>query len=314
MAPEGTTLTFQVDPGPPWRLDRYLVERDSGLSRSRWQGLIREGCVQVDGRTATKTGQIVEAGQKILVHLPAQAPTRLQPEPIPLRIVFENQDLLVLNKPAGLVVHPAPGHPAGTLVNAVLGHDPEIEGLGGEGRPGIVHRLDKDTSGLIVVAKNDRAHLWLQNQFKTRAAKKSYLALVEGRPPTPSGRIETEVGRDPRNRKRMAVLRHGRRREAVTEYRTVESFAGHTLLEVRPLTGRTHQIRVHCSFLGCPIVGDRIYGRRQPGLGLGRHFLHAARLTLTLPGANEPSTFEAPLPDELEAALRELRNRTSITE
>lgn len=314
MVHEGTTLTFRVDPGPPARLDRYLAEQGSGFSRSRWQGLIRQGCVQVDGSTATKSGQIVEAGQEILVHVPAPTPTRLQPQLIPLRIVFENDEVLVLDKPAGLVVHPAPGHEGGTLANAILGHDREMEGIGGEGRPGIVHRLDKDTSGLIVVAKNDRAHHWLQIQFKTRAAEKSYFALVEGRPPTQSGRIETDLGRDPRNRKRMAVLRRGRRREAVSEYRTVESFPGHTLLEVRPLTGRTHQIRVHCLFLGCPIVGDRVYGRRRPVLGLSRQFLHAARLTLTLPGEEAPSTFEAPLPDELENVLRALRQRTSVSE
>ena len=192
----------------------------------------------------------------------------------------------------------------GTLVNAVLGHAPELEGVGDEQRPGIVHRLDKDTSGLIVVAKNDHAQRDLQRQFKERTVHKIYLALVDGSPPTDRGRIEAPVGRDLRDRKRMAVVPRGKGREAVTEYRVVRHYAAHSLLEADLLTGRTHQIRLHLAYLKCPIVGDTVYGRRTPSLPLGRQFLHAARLTLTLPGSGEARTFEAALPVELQRALQ----------
>jgi 23S rRNA pseudouridine1911/1915/1917 synthase len=182
-----------------------------------------------------------------------------------------------------------------------------MEGIGGELRPGVVHRLDKDTSGLILLAKNDHAHQHLQAQFKARSTRKIYLALVDGRPPTPQGRIEAAIGRDPGHRKRMAVTTAEKGRPAISEYRTLESFDAHTLLEVRPLTGRTHQIRVHMAFLGCPVVADRVYGRRKASIALARHFLHAFRLTITLPGEAQAHTFEAPLPQELEAILQTLR-------
>jgi 23S rRNA pseudouridine1911/1915/1917 synthase len=182
-----------------------------------------------------------------------------------------------------------------------------MEGVGGEQRPGVVHRLDKDTSGLILLAKNDQAHRWLQNQFRERKAQKTYLALVDGGPPTPTGRIEAPIGRDPRMRKKMAVVASGKGREAVSEYLTVERFSAHTLLEVHPVTGRTHQIRLHLAFIGCPVAGDTIYGRRHATLALNRHFLHAARLTVRLRGEKEPRTFSAPLPHELEAILEQLK-------
>jgi 23S rRNA pseudouridine1911/1915/1917 synthase len=300
-------LSFRVEDEGTIRLDKYLVEQDRDVSRTRWQAYIAAGLVEVDGRTATKTGQTVERGQRIVVRVPESIPTTLAAENIALDVVFENQDVLIINKPAGLVVHPAPGHDSGTLVNAVLGYEPGIEGIGGAGRPGIVHRLDKDTSGLIVVAKNDRAHRWLQEQFRTRAVEKTYIALVHGHPPTASGRVEADVGRDPRDRKKMAVLTRGRSREAVTEYRTLERLAAHSLLELRPLTGRTHQIRLHCAFLGCPIVGDKVYGRRNSKPVLRRHFLHAQRLRIVLPGEQDATAFEAPLPRELEQVLSELR-------
>jgi len=215
---------------------------------------------------------------------------------------------LVVNKPAGMVVHPAAGHDSGTLVHAVLGYDPEIEGIGGEERPGVVHRLDKETSGLILLAKNDNAHHWLQDQFRLRQVEKTYLALVDGAPPTPSGRVEAAIGRDPSHRKQMSVLPPGKGRESVSEYKTLEKFAHHTLLEFRPHTGRTHQIRLHCTFIGCPIVGDKVYGRKNPTVEIKRHFLHAAKLKIILPGEKQPRTFEAPLPVELERVLDELRN------
>ncbi len=300
-------MTFQFDHPAQARLDRFLVEQLPEFSRARLQGLIKDGFVQVDGAPAKKSGQMLEAGTRIDVRIPPTAPASVTGEDIPLEIVFENQDVLVVNKAAGMVVHPAAGHATGTLVHAALGHEPDIEGIGGEQRPGIVHRLDKETSGLIVLAKNDAALGWLQEQFRLRQVEKTYLALVDGKPPTPSGRVEAPIGRDTGQRKKMAVLPAGKGREAVSEYRTIESFAGHTLLEFHPLTGRTHQIRLHCAFLGCPIVGDSIYGHRHPSLQIKRHFLHAARLKVVLPGEKQPRTFEAPLPAELEKVLVSLR-------
>ena len=289
------------------RLDRFLVSCLPEFSRARLQGLIADGFVLVDGSPAKKSGQPIEDGTNIEVHIPPTQPTDLVAEDIPLDVIFENDDLLVVNKPAGMVVHPAAGHDSGTLVNAVLGHDPEIEGIGGEERPGIVHRLDKDTSGLIVVAKNDAAMRWLQEQFRQRTVQKTYLALVDGAPPTPTGRIEAPIGRDPKSRKKMAVTAPAKGREAISEYKTIESFRKHTLLEVRPLTGRTHQIRLHCAMLNCPIVGDVQYGHDKMSLELKRHFLHAYQLKITLPGEQKARIFEAPLPPELEKVLDSLR-------
>lgn len=289
------------------RLDKFLVEVLPEFSRSRIQGLIADGFVDVNGRAARKAGQPLEAGAALIVRIPPPLPTDLIAEQIPLDVVFENGDLLVVNKPAGMVVHPAAGHASGTLVNAVLGYDPGIEGIGGEERPGVVHRLDKDTSGLILLAKNERAHRWLQDQFRLRKVEKTYLALVDGKPPTPSGRVEAHIGRDPKNRKRMAVVPQAKGREAISEYKTVEVFKNHTLLEFHPHTGRTHQIRLHCAFLKCPIVGDEIYGRKKPTIQIGRHFLHAFKLTIILPGETVSRTFEALLPNELVVVLDELR-------
>jgi len=288
------------------RLDKFLVSCLPDFSRSRLQGLIRDGFVRIDGIQAAKSGQELEEGQEVEVRVPPPEPVGIEPENIPLEILYENQDLLVINKPAGMVVHPAAGHPHGTLVHAALAYAPDMEGVGGEIRPGIVHRLDKDTSGLILVAKNERAHRGLQDQFRLRKVKKTYLALVDGRPPTPEGRIEAPIGRDPRDRKRMAVVPESKGRLAVSEYRTLRSYPQHTLLEVQPLTGRTHQIRLHMAFLGCPVVGDTVYGRKKPSVPVNRHFLHAYQLSINLPGETQPRVFQAPLPDELEQALRPL--------
>lgn len=302
---------FSYEEEKAGRLDKFLVERLPEFSRSRLQGLIADGFVDVDDQPAKKAGQAIEQGQKIVVRIPPAAPSGLIAEDIPLDIVFENDDLLVVNKPAGMVVHPAAGHASGTLVNAVLGYDPDIEGIGGEERPGLVHRLDKETSGLIVLAKNDQSHNWLQEQFRLRKVEKTYLALVDGRPPTPTGRVEAAIGRDPSHRKKMAVVSEKKGREAISEYKTVESFTEHTLLEFHPLTGRTHQIRLHCAFLGCPIVGDEVYGRKNPSIGIGRHFLHAYRLKIILPGETRPRMFEAELPGELQGVLQQLRSQKS---
>lgn len=300
-------LHFRFERKTSERLDKFLTENLPEFSRSRIQGLIADGFVDVDGRAARKAGQPLESGSTLTVRIPPPAPTEIIAEEIPLDIVFENEELLVVNKPAGMVVHPAAGHASGTLVNAVLGHDPDIEGIGGEERPGVVHRLDKDTSGLILLAKNERAHRWLQDQFRLRNVEKTYLALVEGRPPTPSGRVEAHIGRDPKNRKRMAVVSASKGREAISEYKTLEVFKNHTLLEFHPLTGRTHQIRLHCAFLKCPIVGDEVYGRKNNLVGIKRHFLHAYRLKIILPNESKPRIFEAQLPVELNHALEALR-------
>lgn len=299
-------LYFQGE--TPQRLDKFLVDCLPEFSRSRLQTLIREGLVRVDGIPARKAGQMLERATRVEVLIPpTRAPEGLVAEAIPLEVVFEDENVLVVNKAAGMVVHPGAGRESGTLVQAALAHAPQMAGIGGELRPGVVHRLDKQTSGLILLAKHDDAHRWLQNQFKARQVQKFYIALVDGAPPTPYGRIEAPIGRDASHRKRMAVLPSRKGREAISEYRTLERFSRHTLLEVRPITGRTHQIRLHLAFLGCPVVGDTTYGRKTPSLPLERHFLHAARLIITLPGEQQARTFEAPLPAELVELLESLR-------
>lgn len=301
-------VSLLFEQGVSERLDKYLVGQLPEFSRARIQGFIANGHVDVNGHPARKAGQSLEAGSTVTVRIPPTIATDLIAEDIPLDIVFENDDLIVINKPAGMVVHPAVGHSSGTLVNAVLGYDSDLEGIGGEERPGIVHRLDKETSGLILIAKNERSHRWLQDQFRLRKVGKTYLALVDGKPPTPTGRVETFIGRDPKNRKRMAVVSEKKGRESISEYQTVEEFDKHTLLEFHPQTGRTHQIRLHCAFLNCPIVGDKIYGRKKPSLEIKRHFLHAYRLSILLPNEQKPKNLEAPLPDELENILIHLRS------
>lgn len=298
--------TFVYEGSGSQRLDKFLVEQLPEYSRSRLQGLIRDGWVYVDEQPAQKTGQALEHGMVVRVEFPEPEPTQLIPEAIELDILYEDDNLLVVNKPAGMVVHPAAGHRSGTLVHAALAHAPEMEGLAGEKRPGVVHRLDKETSGIILLAKNDRSHRWLQDQFRRREVEKTYLALVDGQPPTPSGRIEAAVGRNPRQRKQMAVLPAGQGRPAVSEYFTRQQYRQHALLEVHPITGRTHQIRVHLAFIGCPVTGDTVYGRSRPTLPLERQFLHAYRLRIRLPGEKSARLFEAPLPQPLEELLATL--------
>lgn len=303
----GELVHLSFDQPRKERLDKFLVSRMPDFSRSRLQNLIKDGLVKVDDVVIAKAGFELEAGNQVEVLLPPTQPTELVAENIPLQVLFENQDLVVIDKPAGMVVHPSAGHDQGTLVNAVLAHDPGLEGVGGELRPGIVHRLDKNTSGLILVAKNDRALHWLQDQFRLRKVKKTYLALCDGRPPTPVGRIEAAIGRDPSLRKKMAIVSDEKGRSAASEYKVLEEFPNHTLIEVQPETGRTHQIRLHLNFIGCPIVGDTIYGRKHSTLLLKRHFLHAGRLVVLLPGETVPRTFESPLPAELMQVLAYLR-------
>jgi 23S rRNA pseudouridine1911/1915/1917 synthase len=288
------------------RLDRALAAALPELSRSQLQRLIEGGQVTVTGRAVTKPGFRLSGGEQVTVRVPPPAPSTAAAEDIPLDVVYEDNNVLVINKPAGMVVHPAAGHASGTLVNAVLGYDADLEGVGDERRPGIVHRLDKDTSGLILVAKKDAAHRHLQRQFAERKVDKVYLALLDGGPPTDVGRIDAPIGRDARDRQRMAIVAPDQGREAVTDFKVLERFdprggrQPYTWVEAHPHTGRTHQIRVHFSYLRCPIVGDTVYGRAQPTLPVNRHCLHAARLSVVLPGEREATTFEAPLPAEIE--------------
>jgi 23S rRNA pseudouridine1911/1915/1917 synthase len=293
------------------RLDQHLSRTLPGLSRSALQRLLQSGFVRCNGQPALRKSLIVRAGDRIEVRVPPPPPSRVTPEPIPLEVLFENRDVLVINKPAGLVVHPAAGHHSGTLVAAVLAHTPLEPGPGGDLRPGIVHRLDKDTSGIILVAKNEEARASLQKAFERREVRKKYLALVDGKPPTSEGRVQAALGRDPSHRQRMAIVSSRRGRQAETVYRTVERLKDHTLLEVMPVTGRTHQIRVHLAFLGCPVVGDRVYGRRTPSLAVHRHLLHAAEMGICLPGEAQPRLFTAPLPEDFGQALAEARGRLS---
>ncbi|MBI4790220.1 MAG: RluA family pseudouridine synthase [Chloroflexi bacterium] len=285
------------------RLDRYVSEHLPDLSRAAVQRLIENGNILVAGRVR-KASYRVQAGETISVSIPPPESSIAQPETIPLDIIHEDENVIVVNKPAGMVVHPAAGHSGGTLVNAVLAHAPNLN-VGGVERPGIVHRLDSETSGLIVVAKNDAALRDLQAQFKARRVHKTYLALVQGPIKPPRGKIDAPIGRDPKHRQRMAVVTHGTTRESVTIYRTIANLEGCTLIEAEPQTGRTHQIRVHLAFMGFPVVGDAVYGKRKNALGLTRHFLHAWKLALTLPDGR-PADFTAPLPEDLRAVLEGL--------
>lgn len=289
------------------RLDRYVADQLPDLSRGTVQGLIESGHILVDGQQRKPKFRMTP-GEVVLVEIPPPRIDEILPDPIPLAIVYEDADVIVVDKPAGMVVHPAPGHARGTLANALLAHVPGIS-VGGSHRPGIVHRLDKDTSGLIVAAKTDRGRTALVTQWEDRSVEKTYLALVSGIVADEEAIIDAPIGRDPKNRQRMAVVRSGR--PAVTRFHVVERHANTTLLEVSIETGRTHQIRVHLAFIGHPIVGDRIYGRARPTEPhLERQFLHASALAFQLPDG-EVLRLEAPLPDDLRAVLEELRARST---
>ncbi|MSQ33451.1 MAG: RluA family pseudouridine synthase [Dehalococcoidia bacterium] len=279
------------------RLDQFLAAQVAGLTRSRAQALIRSGLATRNGRPA-KASQPLAPGDRVELTVPDPEPTRLRPQPIPLEVLFEDADLLVINKPPGLVVHPAPGHPDATLVNAILARCPDIV-IGGSLRPGLVHRLDKDTSGLIVVAKNDAALVALQAQFKGRQVEKSYLALVTGVPARDAFAVDAPIARHPVHRRRMAIVLGGR--EARTEFRVVRRLREAALVECRPRTGRTHQIRVHLASAGHAVLGDLTYGTSSPLIG--RQALHAWRLRLQLPGSGVEREFEAPLPADFQQAL-----------
>jgi len=281
------------------RLDKYVSEKCPELSRTHAQRLIADGCITVNDRTV-RASTALNIGDRLTIIIPPATLGPPAPEAIPLNIVHEDDDLLVIDKPAGLTVHPAPGHPSHTLVNAILNYLPDLTSTGDPLRPGIVHRLDKDTSGLMLVAKNDAAQANLIHQFKTRSVVKAYTVLVRGHLTPDSGVIEAPIGRDPRHRKRMAVVAGGR--EARTEYYVIEHIDNYTLLEVRPETGRTHQIRVHLSAIGYPVVGDKVYGVKSPHIA--RQFVHASRLGFKLPSTGEYVEFTSELPPGLRQALK----------
>jgi len=298
-SPESKILRFVVS-RPGVRLDGYLAEVLPQFSRAYLQKLIGQGRVLVNGQVVKASRRLL-ADDSITVGLPP-LPAPPAAEPASLPIVYEDEEVIVVDKPAGLTVHPAPWHPDHTLVNALLAHCPALAESGELVRPGIVHRLDKNTSGLIVIAKNEAAHAALSNQFKNQTVTKSYLVLVKGKVFPREGAIELPLGRDPRTRKKMAVVEKGR--EAVTHYRVERYFGDYSLLEVVPKTGRTHQIRVHLSAVGYPVVGDSTYGVKSDYLP--RQFIHAHRLGFHLPSSRRYMEFSSPLPQELKQALERL--------
>jgi 23S rRNA pseudouridine1911/1915/1917 synthase len=290
------------------RLDRWLAAQLAGLSRARLQALIEDGHVRVDG-AARKRAYRLQGGETVEVEAPPRAPDDLEPEPIALTIVHEDDDVLVVDKPAGMVVHPGAGHARATLAAAALAHAPAIGRVGGRHRPGIVHRLDKDTSGLLVIAKTPRAYASLTTQLAARTVKRRYAAVVHGRVRAAAGTVDAPLGRDPRHRQRMAVRPAGRGKRAVTRWRVVERFPHFTALEVTLETGRTHQIRVHVASLGHPVVGDRVYGgTTRPPIAFEGLALHAAGLTFLHPGTHAAQEFTSNLPARMERLLCHLRN------
>jgi 23S rRNA pseudouridine1911/1915/1917 synthase len=293
------------------RLDRWLAQQLPDLSRSRLQKLIEEGHVQLNSQPCRSKKQSLKPGDRLSLAIPDPQPLDLQPEAIPLAVLYEDADLLILNKPAGLVVHPAPGHAGGTLVNALLAHCQDLAGIGGIERPGIVHRLDKDTTGAMVVAKNDFSLQHLQTQIREKTAQREYLGVVHGAPSAQAGSVEQPLGRHPVDRKKMAIVPMEKGgRYALTHWQIQERLSNYTLLHFRLSTGRTHQIRVHSAFMGHPIVGDPAYSRgRSLGIQLPGQALHAYRLTLQHPRNGTSIEAIAPLPLHFEKLLSWLRAR-----
>ena len=288
------------------RLDAFL-SADGALTRSQAARLIAEGRVRVNGKPAAKSARL-SGGETVTVDVPQLRETALPPQDIPLDVVYEDDDVIVVNKPTGLVVHPAPGHPDGTLVNALLHHcGDSLSGIGGEKRPGIVHRIDRDTSGLIIAAKNDAAHLALSAQLKDHSLSRTYECLVTGNMKQDSGTVDAPIGRSSADRKKMAVVPTGRR--AVTHWEVVARYPGVTHLRCRLETGRTHQIRVHMAHIGHPILGDTVYGAKKPVPGLTGQCLHATGLRFVHPRTGEPVELHCPLPPEFIAMLQKLQNK-----
>lgn len=289
------------------RLDVFLVRQEPELSRAHIQKIIAAGDVLVDGKVR-KANFKLKAGASVSFTMPEAAPIEVKPEDIPLDILYEDGDIIVVNKARGMVVHPAAGVSSGTLVNALLYHCHDLSGINGEIRPGIVHRLDKDTSGVMVAAKNDRAHLDLAEQISAKSAHRSYLAVVHGNIKEEAGIIKGDIGRHPTDRKRMAIVQDNGK-PAVTHFKVLERFGDYTLVECRLETGRTHQIRVHMTSIGHPLVNDPKYGSRKTPFGIKGQALHSRQLTLKHPATGEEMTFEAPLPEDMEKILAALRNR-----
>ena len=283
------------------RLDQYLAGLLAGVSRSQVQRLITQGHVRLNDRAA-RPGSRLRTGDRLSWELPAPVPSRLTAEPMDLKILYGDEDLVVIDKPAGLVVHPGPGHSTGTLVHGLLGRGPAWSTIGGTQRPGIVHRLDRDTSGLMVVARNDQAHAELARQLQGRVMTRRYRAIVVGEVADLAARIEAPIGRDRKNRQRMAVMAGGR--EAITEFRRLQLAGGHSLLDVTLGTGRTHQIRVHLAYIKHPVLGDTVYGRRSPLIG--RPALHAQTLTLRHPRTGKTMTWQSQPPEDFELAWNSL--------
>ncbi len=290
------------------RIDKFLADQLLDVSRSSIQKFIEKGLVSVDGLPIDKASTKLENCQVVSIEVPEQEDQILLAEKIALDVIYVDENTIVINKPAGMVVHPGAGNDTGTVVNAILAQWPEIADVGDPERPGIVHRLDKETSGVLLIARNQKAYEWYVSQFKSRKTKKTYLALVDGHPPTPEGRIEAPILRDAKHRQRMAVGLQGQGRSAITEYFRVKQFHDHDYLEVHPLTGRTHQIRVHMAYLGCPITGDTIYGHKHPSIEMGRFFLHAQSLLISLPREKQLTSFHAKLPHDLQLILAKLEN------
>ncbi len=300
-------MTFLADENA--RADVFLSARTE-LTRSQIKRLADEGHVFVNGKPS-KAGTEIKCGDHVRVDIPDPVPTKAVPEDIPIEIVYEDDDLAVVNKAQGMTVHAGAGNYEGTLVNALLFRLKNLSGIGGELRPGIVHRIDKDTSGLLVVAKNDLAHLSLSRQIAEKTARREYLALLEGVLKEESGHIATDIGRDPADRLRMKVLPAGKGKLAVTDWETVERFRENTLAKFTLQTGRTHQIRVHAKYMGHPVVGDKLYGYKKQRFHLEGQLLHAFRLTLTHPRTGEEMTFSAPLPEYFEHILAILRKENT---
>ena len=292
------------------RLDAALARLVPELSRSQAQRLIEQGAVTCGGRPVKKNEKL-QPGDTLTLTLPEVQETALEAQQIPLDVCYEDADVIVVNKPKGLVVHPAPGHPDGTLVNALLAHcGDSLSGIGGERRPGIVHRIDKDTSGLIIAAKNDFAHASLAAQLKDHSLARTYVCIVCGNIREDSGVIDAPIGRHPADRKKMAVTEKNSR-SAVTHWRVLERFGGYTLVECRLETGRTHQIRVHMAYRGHPILGDMVYGHKKPELGQDSQCLHARELTFVHPRSGERVTVSCGLPEYFTQLLQKLRSRTA---
>lgn len=302
---EEQIFDWQYDDVPGMRIDKFLAEECDQWSRTQIQNWIKEGRVTVNGKTV-KANYKLEENDHIILRVPPPKELNIAPEPMPLDIIYEDQDLLVINKPRGLVVHPAPGHYSGTLVNRLLAHYSDLSGINGILRPGIVHRLDKDTSGLLVVAKNDVAHLALAKQLSEHTVIRKYVAIVHGQVAHSKGTIDAPIGRDPKNRQRMAVVSNGK--PAITHFQVLRRFESYTLVECRLETGRTHQIRVHMKFIGHPVAGDPIYGPSKT-LPIEGQALHAKVLGFTHPRTGEALYFDSPLPEDMQRLINMLEER-----